>query len=1472
MFLIIQTETVKEELARFATSYLSERLNTRVYVGKVNVRSFNKIILENLYIEDLHHDTLLYSQKLKLKINDIDIENNKIDFASIDLVNTKSKLIKYKSEPHFNYQFIIDSFKSDTTINKTKTYWGIRFGEVKVTNTDFSFRNENKTFVTSGINYFDLRATSVNGKFRDIVIDHDTISGKINYLAATEKSGFVLQNLSSIVNISPVGMQLDELKIKTPYSLIATDLSFKYKRYQDFLDYNNSVVMLGVFDGSAIELNDIAYFAPALRGIYKKLIVSGRISGKVNNLNGKQMNVRLSGTNTRFVGNIKLKGLPKIEETAIYLNVKQLKTNYYDLKNIPVYPFTSQKRMNVPANIAHLGNIKFKGTFAGFISDFYAYGKFTTAIGSLSSDLSLRYDEDLKKEVYNGKLKSTEFDFGKYFGIAALGAVSGNVAIGGAGLTLDKLSANLDGTITRLALKNYIYENIRVEGDIAHKIFSGKLGVNDDNVDFDFNGKVDFSNAQPKLDFVTTVNRANLSALHMVDSAKKAVLSTKMIIDVTGSTIDDLDGQIRFSNTSYMQNGDNYIMNAFKLNSHHTGDIKTLVLNSDFVDGEVSGVFSLLDLPMSINKMLSIYLPSYFEVKGDGKETVRQDFKYRLKFKNSSPITTLFFPQLSLSPNSRVSGEYNSLLNYMFTKGKSSTLSYDNIVFTNLILKSNSSDRFKLNIVSERLSLTDSIWLDNFSVITTTRTDSINVALRWDNKSRKKIKGDVKAFVHFDSHRKYNIKLLPSQFIIADSVWTVSKSNEVFVDSNYVLVKNVLLEKGNQSVGIDGVVSDNKKDKLKFTINNFDLANLNIYTEIKGLKLSGQLNSDFSIADIYRVPIFRSTSNFSSLFVNENKVGDGSVESIWSNAKEALYMHGSFSLGIVPNILFSGNYYPQRKANSLDLELSFQALQLQMFKPLVKKYCSDFSGYFAGRVNVLGSLKEPKLSGSLNINAKKIRVNYLNTVYNFSDQIEITNNSFNFDNVTVYDVNHNNAEVKGKLYHTNFREFQLDFDIATDKFNCLNTKEVHNNLYYGKAFVSGVVNVSGFTNDVLIEANVRAESVTSNGGNNRLNPLSKTEDSKLYIPISESGELKSNSFISFVKKDNAVVLENDYKVELGGVKLNIDLELTPDAEVQLIFDQNEGDIIKAKGNGNIKLNIDANGEFKMYGNYVIEAGDYLFTLKSDMFNSTLINKRFDIKRGSTIKWNGSPYKAKLDLTSIYKARASLGPFFPDSISTSASIDTKKRYPVDVKLFMSNDLMSPDITFDIDIPTVDASTRREVLSYINNDVEMNRQVFSLLILNSFFQPLNLSNVGSMATVNTSELLSNQLSNMLRNISDDFDVGINYLAGDNISKDELEVALSTQLFNNKLSIDGNLGVSENNQNTNNLVGDVNVDYKLTDDGKLRIKAFNKSNDITNQVISNGLYTQGIGLFYREEFNALSELYKRYMDRIKNGTKNK
>ena len=1461
--MFIQVQAVQTFLGHKAAAYLSNKWNTKVEIGGLDIQFFKKVVLEDVYIQDLHKDTLLYAKKINVGIGELDFKQHILHINDVVLLKSNTKLIKYLSDDDLNLQFIIDSFKSKDTTTTPSAPWDIKVRGVTLVNSAFTYRNEHDTIITTGIDFVDLNCHDINTQINDVKFNKDTIFGTIAYLSAMEKSGFILNNLNSYVMVSSSGIQLDELSIKTPDSQISTDLTFKYSHYRDFNDYVTKVKMIANFDHSKVEMSDIAYFASGLKGISKKLIVSGKVSGTVSDLRGKDMDIYLGGF-TRFNGDFALTGLPHIDETVIYLNAKNISTNYGDLREIPIPPFLSHKTLDVPIAVAKLGNMKFKGTFTGLYNDFYAYGDFTSALGNLSSDLSVRHDIAKNKEFYQGKLKTQAFDFGKFFNVSKLGTVTMDVNVDGSGLTLNDVAAKLTGTINSIDLNNYSYKNIAIEGKIADKIFKGKLNVSDENIDLDFLGGVDFTHKLPHLDFVATLNNADLGALHFINTTAKSNLSSQIIVDVTGNNIDNLLGQINLDNTVYKKGKETYKVSVFNLVSAEENGQKSITLNSDFLNAKINGTFKVLELPLTLEKLMTNYLPSYFNSTVKAKAITPQNFEYSFLFKKTDAVSRLFLPDIKIAPKSELKGKFNSNSNQLVLKGNSDKLIIKGIELKDWYIDLQTNGIMDFKTGCKRLYTTDSSWLTDFHFSSQTRADSINIALTWDNKTQNQYKGDIKSFVYINPNRVIKFKILPSVFVVSDSAWTIDKDNQILIDSNYVNVNSITFEHGMQSFSLNGALSQNKADALKLMLTNFSLANLNLFTKEKNLSLKGTIDGESTITDFYHGLVFSSDNTFKSVYINENELGDGKVISSWDNATEALKLNGNFTLGIVPNIVFSGNYYPKKEENNIDMDVSMEALKMQLFEPFVKQYCSRFRGFFAGNIKVKGSLKKPELSGVVNVNAQNITVDYLNTKYKFSHNITVDNNSFGVEDMIVYDENGNTAKVRGKLYHDNFKNIQLDFDVQANKFMCLNTTEADNSMYYGKAFVSGIVNFYGYVDNIKISANVKTEKITPSDRTEKVNVISKTELTKLYIPLSKQSEVSESNFITYVKKDSVIKIKDSYNVKLGGLTLDFDLDVTPDAEIQLIFDQQVGDIIKARGYGTINLNISSKGEFKMFGDYVVDNGDYLFTLQN------IINKRFELEKGGIIRWSGVPYKADLNLSAVYKARASLIPFFPED----STVSMKKRIPVDLKLLMTGDLLQPEINFEIGMPTVDADKRQTVLSYINTDAERNRQVFSLLILNSFVTPYQLSNtgngptVGSAAGANSSELLSNQLSNMLSKVSKDFDVGINYRPGDAISKEELGLALSTQLFDDKLTIDGNVSNSQNvnSQNANNIIGDVNVEYKLTNDGKVRVKAFNKANDNNNNQYASGPYTQGVGIFYREEFDFIGDLFLRYLNAVK------
>ena len=461
-------------------------------------------------------------------------------------------------------------------------------------------------------------------------------------------------------------------------------------------------------------------------------------------------------------------------------------------------------------------------------------------------------------------------------------------------------------------------------------------------------------------------------------------------------------------------------------------------------------------------------------------------------------------------------------------------------------------------------------------------------------------------------------------------------------------------------------------------------------------------------------------------------------------------------------------------------------------------------------------------------------------------------------NFEVYDERGNKTLAEGSVDTKYFRDIYLNLNLQTNNFNFLNTTEKDNQMFYGRIFASGFIKIKGPPDNLSMDINARSE-----------------KNSVFFIPLYGSEEVNENDFIKFVSasgKESRKSEEekNRYEVNLRGLSLNFNLDVTNDAEVQLIFDPKVGDILKGRGNGPLKIYVNTLGKFEIFGDITIESGDYLFTLQN------VINKKFEVEPGGKISWNGDPEDANIDVTAVYALRTPVSPLDPTLFEGS----TSKRIPVECVIEMTGKLMNPTIKPDIVLPTADQETQRIVKNSTSTEEELMKQFLSLLVVNSFYS--NQQSYGSFggtgaattafasAGVATSELLSNQLNHWLSQISKDVDIGFNYRPGSEVSSDEYEVALSTQILNDRVTINGNVDMGGNqttqtnaSTRTNNIVGDFDIDVKITENGKVHMKAFNRAND--NLLFQTSPYTQGVGVFFREDFNTFGGLLRRYKDAI-------
>jgi hypothetical protein len=637
--------------------------------------------------------------------------------------------------------------------------------------------------------------------------------------------------------------------------------------------------------------------------------------------------------------------------------------------------------------------------------------------------------------------------------------------------------------------------------------------------------------------------------------------------------------------------------------------------------------------------------------------------------------------------------------------------------------------------------------------------------------------------------------------------------------------------------------------------NDLDLATLNVFTRRIKLQLAGNMTGQASLINAYEDPLFLSDLKMKDLFINGQDFGESELRAKWDNPSRKIHMLASGVKGEAEIFRVEGDYFPSSK--DLQFDIDFDKIRLSAIEPFAESLVSDIKGLGSGDLSLSGTSTQPELNGEISLFKASLIVNYLQTRYSFTDKVTIRNNDIRFDKFGLTDELGNTAVANGSISSQYFKNFNLNLNISTPDFLFLNTTERDNEIFYGTVIASGIVRINGPVDNLFMDIN-------ASSGRNTV----------FYIPLFGAEEVNENDFIRFINSNGKLAEQEDsesvYEVNLKGLSLNFNLEVTPDAEVQLIFDPKVGDILSGRGNGNLNITINSLGKFEIFGDMVIEEGDYLFTLQN------LINKKLEVQPGGRITFNGDPSDANIDLRAIYKLRTSVYTLAPEPLYGDR--DLKNRIPVECHIIMSGKLLEPTIKTDIVLPTADQQIKNIVSAAINSEEERLKQFISLLVINnfmsidpgdSFLASSGSSSTASVAGVATSELLSNQLSHWLSQISRDFDIGLNYRPGDEITTDELEVALSTQILDDRITIQGNLGVggqttqTSSSANTNNIVGDFDIDFKITENGKLHLKAFNRAND--DLLYQTSPYTQGVGVFYREEFNTFGELIRRYRDAI-------
>jgi hypothetical protein len=1452
LYPLLQVSAVQTFLVKRISGHVSDRINSTISIGRIEFRFFNKLAINDLLIKDQNNDTLIYSEQIIAGIRRFDFESKTFRLGRVVLVKPVVAFIT-DSAGLMNLNWFLNLIKNpEDTVKTAPSYFYA--DQIEISDARFSLINNSVSKSKSLIDFNNLKLAEINTIVEDLKIENGTTSFSVYNLGFKESCGFKVQRLSSSVILASKNMIFNSTLLTCDSSVLnITKIAIRADSSGSFKNFTTDVRLDIQLDRSLITSSDLQYFMPFAEGINESVWLSGKVSGTISELRGRNIEMSYS-KNTYLDCDFDLSGLPDIENSFIYIGVNTLNTNAIDIEN---FKRKGKEAFVIPAAIYKLGDISFNGSFTGFTTDFVTYGEFRTAQGNIRTDISLRPDKSKKYKI-KGLLTGTDINIGELTGKTdLLGLLSIHSSIDGYAYSLKKFAANLTGRIDSIEFKKYIYRNVALNGIFTEKTWDGSVNISDHNIKMNLLGLFDFSNDLPEFDFTLNLARANLFNLNL--DRKDSTSSAAMLLtsNFKGSNIDNLDGEIKLLNSNFVKYGNNFELYDFSIKTYKENDLPVLSLHTDFVDAEIKGYYNFAALGNLVKSIASKLMPTGFKVPLHQKELKKNNFYFEVNFKNTDKINNFFRTGFVLSDQSYINGVVlqDSIIR---VKAKAKNLSIRNNVFKDFSLNSFiSGSEMSINLKSSSFTLLKESDLKGFSVDFRTKPDNFIFSIDWDNKEKIINRGSFIARGQFlkNPDKKGNsilkVNIDSTNIFARNNLWKISNSS-VIIDSSSISINRFYINNKDHYYLVNGSVSENPTDTLNLEFNGIDISPLNYIGNQKNNddpnKLStdfkGRLNGKILLTNVYKNLLLETNINVTDFSFLGTDLGDLSITSELDIVRKVVNINASNNLAGAKMIDIKGYYDPVLKKTNLSAKAD--KLPINFLNPLLRVFASGITGTASGNVNLTIAQNNIYLTGAVMAENGLVKINYLQTKYKMNDSVRFDKKGIGFSNIRLSDEKGNTATLSGRVNHKSFKEFSADLIINTNECLVLNTKPKDNTLFYGTAYASGVTTIKSGTNSLAFD-------ISAKTGKN----------TKFYIPLNTSLSVSDYSFVSFVNsKDSKDGTDaNDNKIKAPpvqtGIDLNFDLEVTPDAEAQLIFDSKVGDVMKGHGSGNLNITLNSKGEFKINGDYIIEHGDYLFTL------GNILNKSFSVENGGKIMFNGDIDNAEIDIKAIYKLKASLYEILGDE-------NFKDRIPIECQLNLTGNLFNPVVGFNIYLPTADEKTRTYVRNAISTEEELSRQFLYLLVMNSFYPDPSIgSSSGSTSPAGTSamavttfEMLSNQLSNWLSQISNDFDIGVTYRPGSgnkDMNPQEVQVALSTQLLNDKVVINGNFdvrGTGSSSQNTNQITGDFDAEVKLTD--KLNLKVFNRYN---NPYTGKGVdYTQGIGIFFKHDFDRFSDLFKR------------
>lgn len=1429
---------VEKEVASAAGPVPEASDSLDVKVGRINIQDFKWAFID----ETSGINNKVTVGALQGEVEKTYLTGQRVAIKNVTLTNTTGFLEFAKQQ---NAKVVPAKGKSVEPTTIESPGWNIQMGSANFSNNSFRYDDFNAPKLSQGMDYSHLNIQNLNVKLNKFIYSTDSTAGSLENASFRDRSGFVLQQLTTDFAYASRQTYLRNLYLKTPSTVLRDKVELKYRSQEQLTQDIGKVAVNVNLTNSRVGFEDVLLLVPDLKKTPPfadnpkgNLTGTAVITGTVNNLLISKANfTTLSGTNLNVKGRIT--GLPNSDKLGMNLSGIQMNTTKSDLEKL-VPKGSLPASVQVPDKIGIVGNI------SGTIKDLKMDAAINTTFGNGSFEGILKNITDTKKAEYDGTLGFKDFDLGKLLKQppTELGKISLVTNVKGHGLDTKTMEATLSGTVQSASVKGYEYNNLTLTGGISKGVADIVGAIKDENIALELKAQADLNAEYPAVKANADIAKIDLNALHLY--ADKIVIKGAIDVNLTSTDPANPLGTVNSKDLVIEKDGKPIPIQNFDIELKSENGTRIATIDAPFLKANLNGQFDYVKL----GDILVTELNKYFTVADSGHVAVTDPYTIDLnvKFANHEALQA-FAPQLTkLDTASLAAHLSNNPTEEITLKLSIPVVEYDSIKVTGVAFDLKGDGKkadYTTNIAEvlsggfrvRRASLNGDIENNNLDFDLTVK-DSLD-------KNRHNLAARI-AFA--DDHYRFNLR---RGLLLDYNRWRTDSLGYVQYGKDGVLAKNLTIQRRKQRIVINSETQV-PNSPIKVVADSIGIKQFVMMFMNDSTLVDGRLDADIVIKDYMEKPSFSGDVSINGLKVTQIPVGNMELHATNENP-DRIAMKAALS-GNDNDIRIDGNYILDAK-DPFDFTLDLKKLSAKTIEAFSFGELRRASGAITGKVTLQGSTENPKLNGDIKFDNVAFNVKQLGTTYKINDRtIAFKNQDVLFNKFIVTDTLGRELEVNGAVTLTDIPNVGYNLTIRAKNFTVLNATRKDNEMYYGKGSVDANLRLKGKGSEVVIDGSIK---------------ILKGANITLILPNDAGGAEDGEGIVKFVDMSdpNSQEVVDSSKVDTGfavdfASEISLNVEVDDGSEFTVVVDELNGDNLKIKGNAQLNTGIAPNGQLYLLGLYELTEGSYDLTFE-------VLKKQFKILKGSTLMWTGDPLKADLDIRAAYEVNVDLSALDPEGAEYGNKV------PINVILKIQGNLSQPTIIFDLEASDKISGDNKKKIDedffgpLRQNTVSMNKQVFSLLILNKFISDQSSDffsgiNPESIARQSVSQLLSDQLnmlaSDLIKGVNLDFN--LNSENSGTSSRTDLNVGLSKAFLNDRLTV--SVGRNFELENTGNtassteIFDNLAVNYALSKDGRYMFRAYRKNQFQT--VLEGFLVETGVSFIVTLEYDKVREIFRR------------